>query len=78
MQCWLAVLRRLPAPPTRLPCRPCPPADGSHFFLRRVIKFTLPLVPVALRTAPRWEVGAGRWEAEGPRWVPPTLPLRPT
>ena len=33
-------------------------ADGSHFILRRAIKFALPLVPVALQTVPRWEVGA--------------------
>jgi len=41
--------------------QPCPPyhpfiAAGTHFFLRRMIKFVLPLVPVALKTAPRWEV----------------------
>lgn len=34
------------------------PADDSRFFQRRLIKFTLPLMPVALRTVPRWEVGA--------------------
>ncbi|KAL4422853.1 hypothetical protein ABPG75_009050 [Micractinium tetrahymenae] len=28
---------------------------GNHFFMRRLLKFTLPLVPVALRTVPRWE-----------------------
>ena len=45
------------------PQRPRPPplllrvplAAGSHFFVRRILKFVLPLVPVALKTAPRWE-----------------------
>lgn len=62
--CWPAV----PAPrrvPTHHPARHlahASPADGSRFATRRFIKFTLPLVPVALRTVPRWEVGAGlRW-----------------
>lgn len=48
-----------------LPCLACPPppkhasADGSHFFIRRLIKFALPLMPVALKTVPKWEVRGG-------------------
>ena len=50
-----------------LPCSgfPRPPPGGSHFILRRLIKFALPLVPVALKTVPHWEARGGR---QGAAW----------
>lgn len=59
-----APLRPAALHPSPHPRPPCPLAAGTQFILRRCVKFVLPLVPVALKTVPRWEVSAA-WASAG-------------